>query len=257
MANMQITKIVLNGSKWPGDPVPGLGYPTRTPACGSNGKGWDNTIDNFGSADDTQRALNASPAVGARVPMGQKRQMYYDSTENPGSYTMMYLAFHSYEDGMDISKDFSDGLFWCAPVSAGCISTSEWADTSKGPYFVVGRCTTGTDATKGAPLAIPCSTHIFSDGTVVNANGYGDGCGWFLIDGVIPAKDITLLDDETGAGKGVEITCQCGRGPFIVEITGDQPILMPADISNVTDATGAVGLSPESIVGGWCCGSAA
>ncbi len=259
MANLAIAKIILDGHKWPGAVNRWNWYPTKTAFCGTTGKGWDNTVDNFSSADETQRALNAGQPTngGTRTPLGTKISCYYDSTENPGYYTVQYLAFHSFEDGMDISKDFSDGKFWCSGAAIGCISCSEWADTSTGPWFVVTRCSTGGDQTQGSPVCIPCSTHIYSDGTGVATNGYGDGCGWFLIDGVMPCKDITLLDDETGAGKGVEITCQCERGDIIIEITGDQPILMPADVSNLTDATGLVGIAASALTIGWACASAA
>ncbi|HIJ71148.1 MAG TPA: hypothetical protein HPP87_07270 [Planctomycetes bacterium] len=260
MANMALTKLTLY-DRWPGDPEPGLMYPTRTNACGSNGKGWDNTNDNFCSGDDTQRALNAAPATGSRIPLGQKRRIYYDSTENPGSYTMMYLAFHCHSAAStycDISKDFSDGNFWCAPAGVGCISASEYADTSKGPYYVVGPCYTGTDVTKGSPMCIPCSTNIRSDGTTAATNGYGDGCGWFLVGGVMPINDITILDNGAdGAGKGAEITCACERGSWMAEVTGGTALIMATDMSDLADATDVAGTGKDmaGMIQGWCCGS--
>jgi len=261
MANIPITRIQLNG-RFPGAVNRFNWFPTKTANSGVNGKGWDNTVDNFSSADDTARALNAgNPSGGGnRTPLGTKIACYYDDTVVAGWYTMQYLCLHSFEDGMDISKDFSDGKFWCAPADLSTASTSEWADgNGEVPYFVVTRCTTGSDATKGAPMCIPCSTHIYSDGTGVLAAGYGDGYGWFLVDGVMPVKDITLLDDETGAGGGVEITAQIQRGAWICEITGDQPILMGTDMSDLADATNVAGTGKDmaGMIQGWACGSVA
>lgn len=254
MANMRLCRLVLD-DKWPGV-AQHADFPVRTSACGTNGKGWDNTIDNYSSADDTARALNAGPYA---VPLGSKRQAYTDNTNCPGYYTMMYLCYHSFCDGLDISKDFSDGNFFCAPAAIGCASCSEWADTSVGPYHVVSRCYTAiaSDATKAGRIAIPCSTHIYSDGTGVNAAGYGDGYGWFWVGGVCPCKDATILDDETGDQKGVDLTCQCDRGAQIIEITTGLPMLMPDDMSNMADATGSVGSTTASIAIGWTCASAA
>lgn len=260
MANLKLSKLVLYDN-WPGVPNQNIGFPTRSLNCGTAGKGWDNTVDNFSSADETIRALNASPASGkTRVRIGEKRQAYTDNTNCPGYYTMMYLCLHSFEDGMDISKDFSDGHFFHSPSDVGCISCSEWADTSVGPYFVVSRCTTGADVTRNVAAAIFCSTYTYSDGTGVNANGYGDGYGWAWVGGVCPCKDITILDDETGAGKGVELTVDgvLGRGPVWLCQTGAAALLMSTDLSNINDAT--LGAGDEAIAAqaiGWVCDSAA
>lgn len=271
MANLHLTRLVLYDN-WPGVPDQKLGYPTRTPSCGTNGKGWDNTVDNFSVVDDTARYLNAQPPSGGktRIPIGQKRQLYHDSTDSPGYYTMMYLCYHSFEgrasgsNSLDISKEFSDGNFFCTPATVGCISNSEWADTSRGPYFVVSRCTTGADVTQACAVAVPCSTEIYSDGTAVSSanNGYGDGYGWFWVGGVCPCKDITLLDDETGAGKGVEITVDAGlgRGPVLLCETGAAAWLMACDMTNISDADSSEaipGASPGSRPIGWACASAA
>lgn len=259
MAKLNLSRLVLYDN-WPGVPNQKIGFPTKSLNCGTAGKGWDNTVDNFSSADDTQRALNAAPVSGGktRVRLGEKRQAYHDSTDSPGYYTMMYLCLHSFEDGMDISKDFSDGHFFHSPSDVGCISCSEWADTSVGPYFVVSRCTTGADVTRNSAVAVFCSTYTYSDGTGVNTAGYGDGYGWAWVGGVCPCKDVTLLDDETGAGKGVELTVDSvlGRGPVIMCQTGATAWLMSADMSNINDATlGAQGECPAII--GWVCDSAA
>lgn len=255
MANLKLSKLILN-DKWPGIVNLNLGPPNQS-ASGKSKRGWDNTNDNFSTADDTARALNANRTQ----RLGEKRSAYHESTDSPGWYTMMYLCLHCWSgDGglCDISKDFSDGHFWCAPASLGCISASEWADTSVGPYFVVTPCYTGSDVTKTGIIAVPCSTHIYSDGTGVNAAGYGDGYGWFWVGGVCPCKDITLFDDETGAGKGVEITCEVGRGPVIAEVTGGTAWLMAADMSNLADATDVAGTGRDmaGLIIGWTCDSA-
>lgn len=265
MATLNISKLVLY-DKWPGVPVPHAVYPNRTKGCGTAGKGWDNTVDNFSSADDTSRALNLSPASAGktRVRIGEKRQAYHESTENPGSYTMMYLCLHSFEDGMDISKDFSDGHFFHAPnlTTNLCVSNSEWADTSVGPYFVVARCTTGSDFTRGSgAVAIFCSTYTYSDGTIVAANGYGDGYGWAWVGGVCPINDITLFDDETGAGKGIDFTVDSvlRGGPVFLCQTGVAAWLMTCDETNILDDTEGVVVvpNPAAMAIGWVCDSAA
>lgn len=262
MATLNISKLVLY-DKWPGVPVPHAVYPNRTKGCGTAGKGWDNTVDNFSSADDTSRALNLSPASAGktRVRIGEKRQAYHESTENPGYYQMIYLCLHSFEDGMDISKDFSDGHFFHSPSDIVCISNSEWADTSVGPWFVVSRCTTGADVTRNCAVAVFCSTFTYSDGTIVAANGYGDGYGWAWCGGVCPINDVTLLDDETGAGKGIDFTVDAvlGRGPVVLDQTGAAAWLMSADESNDFDLTTGVVTMPNRAarVIGWVCDSAA
>lgn len=263
MANLRLSRLVLY-DKWPGLPSPHAVYPNRTAACGTAGKGWDNTVDNFSVADDTSRYLNRGGPNrgGTRVRIGEKRQAYTDNTNCPGYYTMMYLCLHSFESGAakgDISKDFSDGRFFCAPAGLVCASSSEWADTSVGPYHVVSNCYTGSDVTKIGMLAIPCSTYIRSDGTLVDSanNGFGDGYGWFWVGGVCPCKDATLLDDETGSTKGVDITCESDKGPVLVEVTGGAAWLLPADITNLTDATSLTGPDTGGLIAGWVCDSAA
>lgn len=252
MANLRLSKLILN-DRWPGVPDLRLGVPTG---------GWDNTVDNFSSADDTQRALNAHPSSAkTRVPLGQKRQAYTDNTNCPGSYTMMYLCLHSFEDGMDISKDFSDGHLFHMQAGVGCISCSEWADTSRGPYHVVSRCTTGGEPTRGMPVAIFCSTHTYSDGTGVNAAGYGDGYGWAWVGGVCPCKDITIMDDGSGNTKGVDLTVDAGvgRGPVFLCQTDAAALLFACDETNILDLTSGVVVDhePGSMAIGWACVSAA
>lgn len=94
MANLFLTHLHLI-DKWPGQANQNLGIPTD---------GWDNTTENFNTADDTAKALNPP------IPIGQKRTVYTDNTNAPGTYTMMYLAYNDYSS-LDISGDFSDGNF--------------------------------------------------------------------------------------------------------------------------------------------------
>lgn len=252
MANLRLTRLILNDT-WPGVPNARIGIPTD---------GWDNTIDNFSSADETARALNARGKF-PPVPLGEKRMAYTDNSNCPGWYTMMYLCLHSFEEGMDISCDFSDGNFFHGPTLTNSdTSTSEWSDTSLGPYFVVSRCTTGSDFTRaGGPIAIFCSTNTSSDGTIVATRGYGDGYGWAWVGGVCPCKDITLFDDSLSL-KGVDLTVDSPmhRGPVFLENTSGCALLMSCDNTNIKDADPSEG-NNLMIAGaraiGWVCASAA
>lgn len=255
MANLRLSNLILY-DKWPGTPTPNASTPNYSP----NSKcGWDNTYDNFSSADDTARAINANRTQ----RLGEKREGYTDNTNCPGKYTMMYLCLHSFEDGMDISKDFSDGHLFHAPnlTTNLCASNSEWADTSELPYHVVARCITGCDMSKsGGPVAIPCSTYMYSDGTGVAANGYGDGYGWFWVGGVCPCKEITILDDGSGNTKGVDLTVDSAlhKGPVFLCSTGAAALLMSCDETNIHDLTTGITLSdPGALAIGWACVSAA
>ena len=250
MATVRLTKLILDGHKWPGTPV-NLGMPTD---------GWDNTVDNFNTADATNLAFKPP------VPIGQKRQLYTDNSYAPGYYTMMYLCFHAFEsDAVSetncISGDYSDGHFWCAPIKQGatCASASMWADTTGIPYFVVTKCPTAGDQTRGGPIAIPCCTHINSDGTTAAANGYGDGYGWFWVDGVCPCKDVTILQGLGGSAAGADITTDAlmGHGAVMLEITAATGDLQSCEVSNILDATGLTGFDPASLAIGWICQSGA
>jgi hypothetical protein len=183
---------------------------------------------------------------------------------------MMYLCLHSFEgviadsNAFDVSKDFSDGRFFCSPMltTNQDSSTSEWADTSETPYFVVAQCTTGSDFTLGGgPIAVFCSTYTYSDGTVVNFNGYGDGYGWAWVGGVCPCSDITLFDDGSGNTKGADLTVDSAlhKGPVFLCQTGAAALLMSADESNIWDLTTGVTVSPDpaAMAIGWACESAA
>lgn len=256
MANLRLTQLRLK--PWPGPVNFHAGIPNQS----LNSKcGWDNTNDNFSTADATARACNANRTQ----RLGEHRAAYTDNTNCPGWYVMTYLCLHSFEDGMDISKDFSNGHLFHAPYVTTnlCMSNSEWSDTSELPGHVVIRCTTGCDITKGGcQVAIPCSTYTYSDGTGVYAAGYGDGYGWFWTGGVCPCKEITIMDDGSGNYKGVDLTVDGAlhKGAVYLCTTGAAALLMSCDQSNVndTDTTSAmVGPQPAAMAIGWCCMSAA
>lgn len=241
MANLRLAHLVLN-DKWPGSPHPNQGIPTD---------GWDNTTENFNTADDTAKALNPP------IPLGEKRQAYHDSTLNPGWYTMQYMVFTDISGSADISADFSDGLFWCGHRSD--VSTSQWSDTSITPPFIVHRCGTAvhTDNTAGAfGLAVPCATLNADNSSATN--GFGDAYGWFWVGGVCPITDVTLFTDTTNSGDastghGVDVTVGAvnNAGPVFLDAT---LVLVTSDTSNVLDATGLTGIAPP--IDGWVCTSA-
>jgi len=232
MARLRLTKLILEDN-WPGVPDQRFSTPTN---------GWDNTVDNFSSADNTARAFNNSGGS-RRIRIGEKRQGYTDNTNCQGKFTMMYLCLHSFEKGLDISRDFSDGNMFHAPAGPGCISNSVWSDGSTGPYFVVSRGGFGSDVSKHCAVAVFCSTNTYSVGPDACVNGYGDGYGWAWVEGVCPCKEIAIFDDKTGSLKGAEITVDdnLDAGPVYLRRDGSSPILSGAD--------GAVRI-------GWVCASA-
>lgn len=230
MANMRLTHLSLEDN-WPGIANLNLGIPTD---------GWDNTVENFNTADDTAKAL-VPP-----IPIGQKRTIYTDNIHAPGTYTMMYLGYND-PSAVDISGDFSDGPPFCGH-SDGTHGTA-FGDGSTPPYWLVARCYSAAywDATKGLPVALPCSTSIGGDSSVSSssgndnaADGFGHGFGWFWVGGVCPVNDVTLFTDltlgETSGGRGVDITCQqFTPGPIIIEVSTAAQIMLSAEISNYAD----------------------
>lgn len=249
MANLPLTHLILNDT-WPGVPNVQKGIPTD---------GWDNTFDNFNTADDTAKAF-VPPQ-----PIGEKRMVYTDNTNAPGYYTMMYLAYHD-PSSVDISADFSDSAFWCAHTDTTHASPLG-ADLSTPPYYIVSRCYTAAfwDGTKGSPIAVPCSTSIEADSSVdfgtgdPASNGFGHGWGWFWVGGVCPVKDATLLDDGSGNFKGADVTTDTlmRKGTVILEVTVATGHLMTADASNAGDVT-TQGEGPDSaaLIIGWVDSSA-
>ena len=236
MANIRLAHIVLT-DKWPGEANQNLGIPTD---------GWDNTTENFNTSDDTAKAMDPP------IPIGQKRSVYTDNTNCPGMYTMMYLAYHD-PSAVDVSGDFSDGNAWCSQL--GDSSHTQWSDTSNTPYFVVSRCYTGTntnmatDATRGAPIALPCAT-ITADSSVTSSSGsdaatdgYGGAYGWFWVGGVCPVKDVTVMADltygSTCGGRGVDLTAgdDQRRGDLYCEFSGATLMLQSGEFTELFDAT--------------------
>ena len=251
-ANIRLAYLNLHDT-WPGEANQNLGIPTD---------GWDNTVENF----QTTASGQAVP-----IPVGQKRSVYTDNTNCPGTYTMMYLAYHD-TSSYDVSGDFSDTQFWCAAL--GDSSRTQWSDGSKTPYYVVSRCVTGTntmmrtDATVGAPLAVPCAS-ITADSSVSSASGdapvdddFGGAYGWFWVGGVCPVKDVTIMADltygSTCGGRGVDITAgtDLKRGNFYAEISSAALILTSGDFTELFDETLTSAMSLQQSAG-WACVSAA
>jgi hypothetical protein len=231
MATCRLCHIILNDG-WPGAVNPNLGIPCD---------GWDNTVHNFNTGDDTAKAFDPP------VPPGTKIMSYTDNTVSPGNYTMMYMCFHDYSE-LDITKDFSDGLFWCGKSGLLGMSTSHLADGSKAPYYVVGRCYTAASAeiTEMNAIAVPCC-EMSSDGTVSATNGYGDFWGWFWVGGVCPAKECTIMSDLTYGSTcwgGVDVTCAHHSGNFWI-LQGNN-VTMTTDVDPSTCLHGFADMSAAS-----------
>lgn len=255
MANLFLSKLKLNGSYWGPGPGQSRGYPIKTPNSGVGGKGWDNTIDNFDTIDDTAKAL-APP-----IPLGEIRTLYTDNTNCPGYYSMIYLALHDFSD-YDISGDFSDGNMWCCLADG---SKTMHGDGSTGGPFTVSRCITGAIYGAGepsaSPLVIPCATlspdsSLHSSITDPFVTGLGDSYGWFWCAGVCPCKDVTLMKGTADSLKGAEITVDglMRKGPVVGCMTAATLELFSNDISNVQDDDASGGALGPVI--GWSCISA-
>lgn len=217
--------------RWPGAVNPNRSIPTD---------GWDNTIDNM-----ITTAAGQSPPV----PVGTKIMGYSDNANAPGWYTMMYLMFHSYEDGVDVitSTDYSLKGAWCFHTDG---STSEKldGDLSVSPYYVVSKCYTAVSSdmtSDGLGIALPCAT-LDSDGTVVYVQTYGDGYGWFWVGGVPPLNDVSLFRGAADASKGFDFTTDtlCRKGAVMFCPTTDQTWLTSCDISEVEDDDASGGAIP-------------
>jgi hypothetical protein len=247
MVNMRLGHFIMN-DQWPGYPDANIGIPTN---------GWDNTVDNFNTSDDTAKALDPPQ------PIGQKRTVYQDSSVCPGNYTMMYLVYHDVSD-VDVSADYSDGLMFCCHVDC---TKSVWNDTSDTPYFVVSRCYTGTnfgtrtDATRGLPIAIPCAT-VTADSSLASTitdpyvTGFGDAYGWFWVGGVCPVKDVTLFRGTADSLLGADITVyNLIPGAVYCEISSGNLKLNTGDMTDLFDETltSSYDLLPPV---GWVCVSA-
>jgi hypothetical protein len=219
MAGLPLSKLVLNDG-FPGPVNPNLGIPKN---------GW-----NRGG-----QGCVTSP----EYPVGTKIMAYTDNTHCPGWYTMYYGTLASYCADADVSADFSDGKFWCSHTcltADAADATYELAtnDGSSQPAYVLASCytTAGWDGTKGAPIAVPCAS----------MDGYD--YGWFWVGGVCPCADATIIDGTSGDGVGVDVTTDDVRaGAVFLEYTATTGLLTAIDITQISDATGAVGAVPVAI----------
>ncbi len=201
--------------KWPGVVNPNLGIPTG---------GWANSTDNF-----TTTSGSTTPAY----PVGTKIMAYTDNSYCPGYYTMQYLMFHGFEDQDIDVDDFSQGEAWCGHLTDNTGAEKYQDDFSGCPWYVVTNEMTAayTDATEAQKLCLPCFT-LESDGTTAATNGYGDAYGWFWVGGVCPCADATLLDDDTGAGLGFDVTTDgvwCGAVYF--DLSATRPMFKTGEVT--------------------------
>lgn len=223
--------------RWPGTPNPNRSIPTD---------GWDNTVDNM-----ITTSANETPPV----PVGTKVMAYSNNKHAPGWYTMIYLMFHSYEDGVDVitKTDYSLKGAWCSHTDG---STSEKCDTdlSVSPYYVVSRCYTVVSSEiteQGYGVVLPCAT-LDSDGTVVLVQTYGDGYGWFWCGGVPPLQDVSHFRGAADNSKGFDFTTDilCRKGAVLFEMTADQSWLTSCDWSEgglTSDGSGGIYQYPHAI----------
>ena len=219
MANLPLTKLVLY-DRFPGAPNPNLGIPSG---------GWNNTTDN--------------EVTSPTYPPGTKIQAYSDNSHAPGHYIMYYGSFAAYSADADVSGDYSDGRFWCSH----CCLTDDVADAtyeiasgdgSSQPPHVLAACftTLGWDGTKGSPIAVPCAT----------LDGYD--YGWFWVGGVCPASDVTILRGLADSDAGADVTTDdVQAGDVFLEYTATTGLMTACDITQITDATGAIGRLPIPI----------
>jgi hypothetical protein len=158
---------------------------------------------------------------------------------------MQYLAYHDYS-AVDISADYSDGLPFCAHAD----TTREVVigEGSTPPYFMLARCYTAAawDGTKGAPMALPCSTSIAGDSSLSGDNadrGYGYGLGWFWVGGVCPVNDVSLFRGTADSKLGADTTATVDiPGTFSVAIDTARAVIAPMDytsglLNGYTDAS--------------------
>jgi hypothetical protein len=214
MANLKLTNVWLSDG-FPGEANQNLGIPTD---------GWDNTTENLNTSDNTVLADNPP------IPLGQKRSVYSDNSNAPGTYTMIYAAYHDYS-AVDISADYSDGPPFCAHADS-TTHTNIGTDVSIAPYIMLSRCYTAAawDGTKGNPVALPCSTSTGGDGTTSQTNGYGHGLGWFWCGGVCPVNDVTLFRGSADSAQGADTTATLTEpGPMTIAIDTARAVIAIAD----------------------------
>ena len=221
MAQIYLSSLNLV-DKWPGTVNPNLGIPTG---------GWSNTTDNF---------ITESGSTTPAYPIGTKIMAYTDNSYCPGYYTMQYLMFHQFEDQDIDVDDFSEGQAWCAHLMDMTANTEMYdSDQSSTPWYVVTNEITAlySDATRAQRLCMPCFT-LTSDGTLAQAQGYGDAYGWFWVGGVCPVADATILDDDTGTGIGHDVSTDgvyCG--PVYFDMTPGNAQFTFGEISRLDIST--------------------
>jgi len=236
MATMHLTQLNMV-DRWPGTPSPHLGKPTG---------GWDNTTDNYNTADDTGLAWTPP------YPLGTKIQQYTDNSVCPGYYTMMYLMYHCYSATGGVidasSYCITNGYGYCCHYDGSDAQAYavEGADTSWVPYYVVsspfGGGAATCEITKGSPIALPCASIDYGGSSASYANGYGDSYGWFWVGGVCPVSDATFFYGCEGtsagaAGGEVTIDTHVIPGAVVVEYTGNTGVLEYAGLSLAEDST--------------------
>lgn len=238
--------------QWPGHVNPNLGIPTN---------GWDSTTDNF--------VTTAADTPPPSYPIGTKIEAYTDNSNNPGYYTMAYLAYHCISSAIGLieADDMSIGKCYCFHYDASdaVAYASQGADTSIVPYYVVAgiesHATTAavTDATKGGCLAIPCLSKSAGESTAAYVSGFGDSFGWFWVGGVCPVSDVTLFKgeaDTTFVGFDLTTDAHVISAPFVVEFTTDSGILEYAGMSIGLDTTHVETGLPYDCAVGYSCTSA-
>ena len=218
--------------RWPGHVNPNLGIPTN---------GWDGTTDNF--------VTTAADTPPPSYPVGTKIEAYTDNSNNPGYYTMAYLAYHCYSSTVGVieSDDLSIGKGFCFRYDGSeAVAGSDYTTTTLNPYYVVAGIESHageaavTDATKGGRLAIPCLSKSAGENVGAYVSGFGDSFGWFWIGGVCPVQDVTLFKGELDTdyvGLDLSTDAHVISAPFIVEFTTDSGILEYAGMSTAFDTT--------------------
>lgn len=218
--------------RWPGHVNPNLGIPTN---------GWDGTDGNF-----VTTAADTPPPL---YPVGTKIEAYTDNSNNPGYYTMAYLAYHCYSSAIGLieSTDLSLGRGFCFHYDASdaVAYAAQGADTSIVPYYVVTSPESGADAvsdiTKGGAVAITCATKSAGESSAAYVSGFGDSFGWFWVGGVCPVQDVSIFkgaQDTEFVGSDFTTGANFIAAPFIVEYsstTGKPDFAGPSQAEDSTD----------------------
>ncbi len=179
-SGINVTKIKLDESKWPGHPIPGLGKPAD---------GWDGTT----------HSCVTSPVY----PIGTKISQYYDNTVSPGYATMMYMQFH---DGTDLGAaagDVSDGYGMCFMAEG-----TATADGTIPNWLIVTNDLTNSDGTKGGAMAVPL------------ADLSSDQFGWFWVGGVFPYSDCTARAGDIKVTGDISLLVNVNPIPLYVADDG-------------------------------------